>query len=210
MDEQSIAGEDFYQGRAISGRRHVQPPHQAHLRQASAQVISNEEPANSRRHLRGCESRPASAGVARRGVWPHQRKHWSPEDHLAGGCVSHDDDYTKFCGHTKARASSTPPGSSGMAAALRNEVMQPPDIACRKSAQSKRVLEMQGNLLGGYLWPSEAPSLPEPFFSRHQNFIEPAPNLIGGVLRLASSPCSVTPPWQRLSREDNLIGGVFR
>lgn len=196
----------------VSSKRHVHSRTPGHLSSGSAQVLGGEDRGYGRRHCQELGGRPASARAARRGVWPHQRRHIGPEDHLIGPYVYSNEAPPLVCGTTKARASSNPPGgwvgSHNMTAALRDDGShwQPPG-GFRKSP-SRRVLENDGHLLGGYVWPSSAPAPPDPF-TRRRAYDEPPPNLIGGSLRMNNAP-SCTSLHSKAGREDHLIGGVFR
>jgi len=208
-DEFNLAQEiQQIQTSSLSNKRHVQSRTPSHLGSGGPQVVYTEYSASSRRHCPEMGGRPASVGAARRGILPHQRRHLAPEDHLIGSYVQNQDVTPRLCGNSKARASSNPPGSANMASVLVTEgsAWAPPDA--RRWEPSRRVLESEGHLLGGFLMPSDAPFVAEPFFSRRQ-YDEPQPNMIGGSMRSqAPSVCEVS--HSRDCPEDNLIGGLFR
>lgn len=196
-------------------KRHVPQRPQGHLGSASAQVVWDPvSRGTSRRHCPELVGRCINTIAAERGTLPAQRRHLLPDDHLIGPYVHHGDPERLVCGHTKARDTcSAACGSDNVAAVLSHEnaQQQGPDSAA-KNAPSRRVLESEGNLLGGYLWSSRdtptAPSRAEPFFSKH-HYDEPPPNLLGGSLRPSS------PPWHeavvpKIGPEDHLIGSAFR
>jgi len=188
-------------------RRHVQSHTQEHLSNGGPQVTYTEYSPCSRRHCAELGGRPASVGAARRGILPHQRRHLAPEDHMVGPYIHSGSAEPSFVsGNSKARASSHPPGSNNMASVLCTEGSAWAPPGARKCEPTRRTLEAEGHLLGGFL-ARDTSSGVDPFFSR-RHYGEPPVHMIGGTMR------SPAPAWSEARRSwdpsDNLIGGVFR